>query len=82
MADTSVTNPPEFFGVARSIVSKVMTAFEKEGKTSSLEQNSGRKRKRSDRDRRTLTRIVLKDYKYTDPKIIAELNGHLENPVS
>ena len=59
-----------------------MTAFEKEGKTSSLKQNSGRKRKLSDRDHRTFKRIVWKDHKNTVPKIIAELNDRFENPVS
>ena len=58
-----------------------MAAFEKEGKSSSLKQNSGRKRKLSDRDRRTLTWIVRKDYKDTASKIKAELNDHLEKPV-
>ena len=60
---TCVTKTAKLFGVARSIISKVMSAFEKEGKTSSLKQNSGRKRKLSDRDHRTLTRIVRKDTK-------------------
>ena len=40
MAGGSVTIPADLFGVARTTVSKVMTAFEKEGKTSSLKQNS------------------------------------------
>ena len=62
MADTSLTKPAELFGVARSTVPKVMTAFDKEGKTSPLMQSSGRKRKLSDRDRRLLTRIVKKDH--------------------
>ena len=48
----------ELFGVARNTVLKVMTAFEKEGKTLSQKQNSGRKRKLSERDLRSLTWIV------------------------
>ena len=59
-----------------------MTAFEKEGKSSSLKQNFGRKRKLSDRGRRTLTWIVRKDHKDTASKITAELNDHLEKIVS
>ena len=48
------TKPPELFGVVRSTVLKVMTAFEKEGKTSSEKLNCGRKWKLSDRNRQTL----------------------------
>ena len=59
-----------------------MSAFEKEGKTSSLNQISGRKGKLSNRDRRTLTRIVWKDHKNIASKIIEELNDHLENSFS
>ena len=49
-----------------------MTAFEKEEKTSSLKQNSGRKQKLSDWNPWTLMRIVRKDHKNTAPKIAAE----------
>ena len=52
MAGASVTKIDVLFGVTRSTVSKVMTAFKKEGKTSSLKQNSERKRKLSNWDRR------------------------------
>ena len=53
MAGASVTKTAEIFGVERSIVSKVISAFEKEGKTSTQKENSGRKRQMFDRDRRT-----------------------------
>ena len=75
-ADSSVTKSVELFGVARSTVSKEMTAFEKEGKTSTL------KLKLSDGDHWTLTQIVRKDHKNIAPTISAELNDHLKNPVS
>ena len=40
MVSASGRKTVEYFGVERSTVLKVMTAFEKEGKTSSLKQNS------------------------------------------
>ena len=62
MAGASVTKTAELFGVAKSTASKEMTALEKEVKTSSLKQNSCRKRNLSDMDRWTLTGIVRKDH--------------------
>ena len=82
MTGASGTKIADLFGVVRRTVSKVITAFENERKTRSLKQIPGRKRKLSDRDNRTLTLIVGKDHKNTAPKIKAELNDHLENPVS
>ena len=40
------------------------------------------KQKLSKKDRCTFTQIVWKDRENTAPKIKAELNDHLENPVS
>ena len=82
MAGVSETKPAQLFVVASSTVSKAMTALEKEGKTSLLKLNCGRRRNLSFRGRRTLTRIVWKDDKNTAPKISAAVNDHFENPVS
>ena len=51
-------------------------------KNPSLKQNSGRKQKLSEWDLQTLKQIVWKDHKNTAPKITAEPNDHLENPVT
>ena len=61
----------ELFYLAKTTVSKVMTVFEK-ANTFLLKQNSGRKRKLYDRDRRTLTRIFRTDQKNTASKITAD----------
>ena len=58
MAGASVTKTTKLLGLAKSTVSKEMIAFEKEGKTSSLEQNSWRKRKLSDWYRRTFSYAI------------------------
>jgi hypothetical protein len=50
MADAGVTKAPRMFDVSICTVSKVMNAFEREGKTSSVKHRSGRKTKLSERD--------------------------------
>jgi hypothetical protein len=45
------------------------------GKTSSAERNSGKKPKQSERDRRTLKRIVSKNHRTTAAKVTAELDS-------
>ena len=68
IAINSETKTAALFGEATSTVSKVMT-FGKEGKTSSVKQNSGRKGKLSDRDCGNIMQIVRKNPKNTALKI-------------
>lgn len=63
-------------------VSEVMTANTYHGKMSSAKRNGGRKPKLSDRDRRTLKRIVSTNHRTTTVQGTVELNIHLEDPVS
>ncbi|GBO19929.1 Transposable element Tcb1 transposase [Araneus ventricosus] len=59
-----------------------MTAYTKEGKTTSSKHTSGRKSKLADRDRRVLKRIVARKHKQSLSEITSEMNRHLQDPVS
>ena len=82
MAGASVIETARMLDVSRGNVSKVMTAFEREGMPSSAKHRSDRKSKLSERDRGTLNRIVREGRKTMALKITADLNEHLQNPVS
>ena len=65
-------------GVSRAAVPKVMTTYTDHGKTSSAESSCGRTPKLSERDRRTLQRIVSKtDHRTAAAKVTTELSIHL-----
>ena len=51
-------------------------------RTSSAERNTGRKPKLTERDHDTLNRIVSIYQRRTAAKVTAELNIHLQDPVS
>ena len=72
MTGATVTETAELLGISRDTVSKVVTAYEKEG-TSSVKHKSGRSFSLSERDRITLNRIVRKDHKTTASKITARI---------
>lgn len=82
LTGASVTKVAQLIGVSRATVSTVMKAYLVSGKTSSAKHDSGRKTLLSDRDRRTLRRIVAAKKKTTASKVAAELNHGLQNPVS
>jgi hypothetical protein len=63
-------------------VSKVMSAYTKHGKTTSEKRNSGRKSTMTGRDRRIFRRTVAKNHRTTAAQATAEVNVHLEDPIS
>ena len=63
MVGATVTETAQLFGISSDTVSQVMTAYEKEEKTSSAKVKSGGSSSLFERDRRTLNHIVRKDHK-------------------
>jgi anion-transporting ArsA/GET3 family ATPase len=76
-----VTKTATILGVSKAIVPKVISAYTNHGKTSTT-RNSGRKSTLTERDRRTLRRIVSKNHRSTAAQVTAKVNSHLEEPVS
>jgi transposase len=69
-----LTKTATLLGVSRVTVSKVMSAYTNHGKTISAKRNSGQKSTLTERDRRTLRRIVSKNNRPTAAHVTAELN--------
>jgi len=65
----SVNKTTTLLGVSRAAVSKIITAYINHGKTS------------AERDCQTLKRVVFKNHSNA-AEVTAELNIHLEDPVS
>ena len=82
LASASVTKTQSLCDVSRATVSRVTPAYHQEGRTTSNRINCGHKRKLSERDVRMLNLIVSKKHKTTAVQITAELNVHLNSPVS
>ena len=59
-----------------------MAEFMKHGKTYSNRSNTGQTSKLSDRDRLELKRIVGRNHRTSAAIVTAELNQHLNSPVS
>jgi transposase len=82
-AGASITKTATLLGVSRATVSKVMSAaYTNHGKTTSAKRNSGRKSPLTERDRRTLRRILSKNHTTAAARVIAEPNIYHEDPVS
>jgi hypothetical protein len=62
LAGASVTKTATLLGVPRATLSNVMPAYTNRGKTSA-KRNSGQKSTLTERDRRTLRRIVSKSHR-------------------
>ncbi|PNF24163.1 hypothetical protein B7P43_G17362 [Cryptotermes secundus] len=82
MVGASITKVAEVFGVSRGTVSKIMIAYRRSEKTASDKHHRRWKCVLSDRDRRTLCRIVTKNKKTTAAKVTVELYVTLTNFVS
>uniref|UniRef100_A0A8B9HP48 Sodium channel protein n=1 Tax=Astyanax mexicanus TaxID=7994 RepID=A0A8B9HP48_ASTMX len=74
LAGASVAKTASLCDVSRATVSRVMSTYHQEGRTTSNRINCGRKRKLSERDVRVLTQIVSKKHKTTAAQITAEFN--------
>ena len=78
----SVTKTGTVLGVSRATVSKVMSACTNHGKTNINEEEQWAKIKTDRKGSSYVTRIVSKNHRNSAAQVTAELNIHLEDPVS
>jgi transposase len=74
LAGASVIKTATLLGASRATVSKVMSAYTNRGKTTSAKRNSGRNSTLTERDRRTLRRIVSKNHTTTAAQVTGQQN--------
>jgi transposase len=74
LGGASVTKPATLLAISRATVSEVMFAYTNDGKTTSAKRNCGRKSSLTERDRRTLRRIVPKNHTTTAAQVRGQQN--------
>jgi hypothetical protein len=79
LAGAFATKTSTIMRVSRATVSKVMSAYTNHGKTTSVKRNSVQKSTLTERDCRTLRRIVSKSHRAAAAQMSAELNILLED---
>jgi hypothetical protein len=72
LAGASGTKTATLVGVLRTIVFKVMSVYTNHGKTTSAKRNNGRKSALTERDSRTLRRIVSKNHITTAAQVTGQ----------
>jgi transposase len=82
LAGASVIKTATLLGVSRVTLSKVMSAYMNHGKATLAKRSSEQKSKFTERDCHMLRRTVLKNHRTTAAQVTAELNSHLEDPLS
>jgi predicted transcriptional regulator len=74
LGGASVTKTATLLGVSRATVSKVTSAYTNHDKTTPAKRNSGRKLTLTERDSRTLGRIVSKNHRTTAAQVTGQEN--------